>query len=291
MKPIILIGMGRSGTTIVFEALARHPKVGFFSNYTDKFFKLPQISIVHRFLKFGEKPQGQRTSLFNKFLPKTSEAYYTWSRLCGDKFRFSFMKNIKPTSYEIDKVKSYVSKILYWEGKERFIMKITGPPRLEFLHGIFPDAYFVDIIRDPRAVVASLLNVSFWKQRGLTKPFWENTLDEETMDLWKNKYDSTPESLAALENLEVYKQTNKELKATKANYLRIKYEDFVANPIEQTKIICNFSNLDWSEKIGNYINSKIYKNMNYKYKERLTKEQIRIIEEISAPIINEIGYR
>lgn len=31
--------------------------------------------------------------------------------------------------------------------------------------------------------------------------------------------------------------------------------------------------------------------MNYKYKERLTKEQIRIIEEISAPIINEIGYR
>lgn len=66
------------------------------------------------------------------------------------------------------------------------------------------------------------------------------------MDLWKNKYGSTPESLELWKTL---RYTNKELKATKANYLRIKYEDFVANPIEQTKIICNFSNLDCLKKL------------------------------------------
>ena len=42
MKPIILIGMGRSGTTIVFEALARHPKVGFLATIQTSFLSFPK---------------------------------------------------------------------------------------------------------------------------------------------------------------------------------------------------------------------------------------------------------
>ena len=47
-KPIFVIGTGRCGSTIVFEALALHEKLGWFSNYNDRFPNLEFVSLAPR---------------------------------------------------------------------------------------------------------------------------------------------------------------------------------------------------------------------------------------------------
>ena len=44
-KPIIIIGSGRSVTTIISEIVMRHPALTFTSNYNNKFYKYPIISV------------------------------------------------------------------------------------------------------------------------------------------------------------------------------------------------------------------------------------------------------
>lgn len=83
MSEIFFIGEGRSGTTIIFEAFARHKEIAFLSNYTDKFF-YPHFGFMHNIFKsYGVKPQHNDYRFYNKILPKTSEAYNTWEKLAG----------------------------------------------------------------------------------------------------------------------------------------------------------------------------------------------------------------
>ena len=48
-------------------------------------------------------------------------------------------------------------------GKPVFLHKYTGWPRTGFVREIFPDARFINVTRDGRAVVASALRTSWWK--------------------------------------------------------------------------------------------------------------------------------
>lgn len=282
--------MGRSGTTIIFEAFANHEKLGYLSNYTNKFFRFPQIGLIHRFFgKQGQKLQGQKVFFLNKTYPRTNEAYPTWEYLCGKKFRYSFLKNIGPTDGEIKKTRDYFKKILIYQGKKRFTTKLTGPPRMKFLAYIFPDAIFVDIIRDPRAVVASLLNVEFWKLKGLYNHHWRDSLNKEHIKIWEESGRS-PVTLAALEWHSAYEQTLIERQDVNPKYLQIKYEEFVENPKRTMDKIYKFVGLKLSNRVNNYMNMIKYKNMNYKYHEILTKKDVQIIENICQKQINKLYY-
>ena len=79
-KPIFVIGTGRCGSTIVFEALVLHEQLGWLSQYNDRFPRLelaslaPIIYNLPLHLPRGEKQQFQQgRSRLNKFLPKPAE--------------------------------------------------------------------------------------------------------------------------------------------------------------------------------------------------------------------------
>jgi len=287
-KPIFFIGEGRSGTTVIFESFAQHENIAFFSNYTDKFY-YPQVGIIHRlFRKQGKKPQ-YTNNIINKFLPKTSEAYNTWEKLAGKKFRNTFLRNCKPSQKEKNNIKNYISKIKLYQNKKRFATKLTGPPRITYLNNIFENAYFINIIRNPRAVVASLINVKFRIDQGFEKPFWENSLTNDLEKIWE-KYNKSPVALAALEWRSIYEQTNYESKKNNIKFYNLKYENFAEHPVKELKRIINFANLNYSDNIFKYTNENNYENMNYKYKERLSKRQVEIIEDICENAMRELNY-
>jgi len=48
-KPIIFIGSGKSGSTIISEIIMRHKDLAFPSNYQKMFFKNPKINIIRNF--------------------------------------------------------------------------------------------------------------------------------------------------------------------------------------------------------------------------------------------------
>ncbi|KGK91261.1 hypothetical protein DP73_04675 [Desulfosporosinus sp. HMP52] len=287
-KPIFFIGEGRSGTTIIFEAFSKHRDIAYLSNYTNRLW-LPQVGFVHNLInKQGKKNQYGDVSLFNKFYPKPHESYETWEKLSGKKFRQTFMKDMKATDREAKVVKEYIQKIIKWQNKERFSTKLTGPPRITYLSSIYNNAYFVNVVRDPRAVVASLLNVEFWKRKERT-PYWEGTFTEDRFEIW-DSYDKSPTALAALELCSVYEQTLHESKSNQSKLYTLRYEDFIDDPKHEMEKVLQFVGLEYCNNLDSYIGSTEYKNMNNRYRERLSNEEIEIIENICRDYINEYRY-
>ena len=45
-KPIIFIGTGRSGTTIISEIIDRHPDLAFPSNYQNRYPANPRVNLI-----------------------------------------------------------------------------------------------------------------------------------------------------------------------------------------------------------------------------------------------------
>ena len=165
LQPVFFIGASRSGTTIIFEAFTAHEQLGWLSNYNEKFPTMPFLGGLlvrladNKFVNLtGVKKQYNETFYFNKLLPKPDEAYSFWNYYTKTNFDRDYLINVEPTTCVKQSVRIAVDKVLRWEGKKLFSAKLTGPSRIHFLKSIFPDAKFVHIIRDGRAVVHSMLN-------------------------------------------------------------------------------------------------------------------------------------
>lgn len=290
-KPIFFIGMPRSDTTILFEAFAAHEDLGWLSNYSYRFPTIPHITLIHRFFRGaqGRKNQRRKLAIHERLLPEPQEVYNIWERLLGRKFLVTFLTNCWPSDEEIDKCRQFMASVLRAEGKRRFCAKFTGPPRIRFLSKIFPDAYFVDVIRDPRAVVSSLLAVTFWKKDGLEKPYWDGALGEKEISIWR-KTGNSPVVLAALQWCSVYEATMEEIRDVTNTYFRVKYEEFMDAPLESISQIGSFCGLGSCEKLERYIRQQQYENMNFKFRKDLSSDDIKIVEEIAEKYMRELGY-
>ena len=118
---------------------------------------------------------------------------------------------------------------LIYSGAKRFLNKNTrNCRRIRFLNKVFPDAKFIHIVRDGRAVVASLINVKFWKNlvpwilRGSTGAVNGNPDADEielASYLWK------------AEIRQIYRDI-KEIPSHR--FYEITYENFTASPISRT---------------------------------------------------------
>ena len=186
--------MPRSGTTVLSEAIAAHEDLGWISNYVNRLPMLPWLALFDRMadnsltggLLRGKKKQDLNLwSFFRKFLPHPDEALKFWQRFCGDKFLWDYLVNQSALPVEKDSLVKALHNILVLQGKKRLFTKLTGPPRIHYLSTIFPDAGFIHLLRDPRAVVSSLLRVNFWRfHGGLKKPWWKNGLPGEYLAEW-----------------------------------------------------------------------------------------------------------
>jgi len=290
--PVFVIGMGRSGSTIFFEAFSRHEKLMSFTNFTNRFPNQPVWAIINRFIStLGEKPQGQNLSILNKFLPKYSEAYDTLNFYFGHDFSTQFLPQILQSVKVKQEFNEYIDKLLKYSRKPRFCAKLTGPPRIIFINSLFKEPpIFIDIIRDPRAVISSLLNVDFWIKKGIDKLHWNNSLFPEDLKLWEVKYNKSPVALAAFEWRNVYRQTEKEKNEGGNKYLQIRYEDFIKKPLEEVEKTLDFTGLCLTTGVRNYILSKKYVQNNYKYKKYLAQKEINTVEEICNKEMIESGY-
>ncbi len=299
-SPIFLIGMGRSGTTVLAEAISIHKDLAWISKYLNKIPFFPYISFLNKitdipligvYLRRKKRQDKSSKYLFCRFFPYCIETYKIWQNLCGEKFSFDYLAHQKATEVEKEAVIKYVTKILKFQRKKRFFAKFTGPPRICFLQSIFPNAYFIHVIRDPRAVVNSLLKVRFWQEKGgLTKPFWKG-LPEEYLQEWERR-DRSPIALAALQWKRVVALTWEEKQyVLPGHFIEVRYEDFVEKPHEYLTEIFHKLELEDSPEAHKYISSigKL-RNMNYKYKQNLSKKDIKIIEEITKDIANKVGY-
>ncbi|MFK5948090.1 MAG: sulfotransferase, partial [Methylococcales bacterium] len=248
--PIFFIGVPRSGTTVIFESFARHEMLGWPSNYSRKFPSLPKLGLILRLTdnKFinlsGQKKQYNHVMIANKVLPKPAEAYEFWNHYTEIDFARQYLVDQSATPECINRLNSAVSSILYWEGKKVFSAKLTGPSRIHFLRSVFPDAKFIHVVRDGRAVVHSMLNSSAWSSRNfLDQPWWKGGLTDTDIKKW-NYSNKNPAVLAALQWNKIIDISQQEsIECNKNNYQEIKYEQFIESPYNSVKKLYDWCNL------------------------------------------------
>lgn len=265
-RPIIIIGSGRSGTTIISEILFRHEDLAWPSNYQEKFPSVPAINSVRSLFenKFwnlqGQKPQLNKVSRINKILFKPAEAYNFWEYLTGPEVDFSrgFLIEERPTEKDIKKIRKAFRKLVGYQSKKRLAFKITGPSRIGYLKAIFPDAIFINVVREPLSTINSWLNVDFWQDKGKHQLWWTGAYTEQEKE-WANKNADKPELLAAMQYRKLMEMTEKEITEQKAHCLTIRYEDFVDDASTVINRILHFAELEPSKTVNNYLSGiKIY---------------------------------
>jgi hypothetical protein len=298
-RPIFIIGSGRSGTTIVFEALAPHPDVGWLSNYSARFQRLGSLAdLPFRIYglpiapRRGEKPQhSQGFRRLNRLRPKPAEDYRTWNRLFGAEFDRSYLIGETAEHHQRVAATKRIARLLRIQGRNRFLAKLTGPPRIGFLASVFPDALFLNVVRDGRAVVGSLLNVHFWKEGGgYERPWWEGGLPSDWEREWE-AYDRSPLALAAIQWRRIVEVTEEESERLPASqYVEVRYEDFVNRATAVAKHLIDQCGLQEWPQLEEWLGQHTYQDFNHRTLERFSSRERQQLDVILGPTLHRLGY-
>ena len=153
--------------------------------------------------------------------------------------------------------------------------------RIELINSMFKDAYYVHIIRDGRAVASSLLNVGFWND---TDIWW---LGKKPSD-WERE-GKEPVELCALHWKHEVEEILKNRALFGERYVEITYEALVADVKNTLNKITEFCELRRSARFTKMLPPSL-PNMNYKWKEQLTKNQKIRLNKILEPFLMQLGY-
>lgn len=158
-EPIFIIGSGRSGTSLLYNLLAVHPDLCWFSNLSDRFARLPQLILLHRLADFSVVKKAIIGGKNFPLLPSEGGNIYRRSRFTDQKKTTEADLSRVDTKYFFEAIGAH----LRLTGKARFLNKRTAnTQRLRLMHALLPDAYWIHIIRDGRAVAHSLSRVDWW---------------------------------------------------------------------------------------------------------------------------------
>jgi len=184
-KTIIFLGMPRSGTTLISEYFSMHKDFAWITNYHEKFKGLFLLNLlvplsINRYWNIsGQKKQYQNVGFLNKIKVTPTEAYDFWEYQVGDKINFSLDAVLSDLDEkQIHRIRRNLSFLRKMQFKKHLAFKFTEPTRLSLLTKIFPEAEIIYVERDYLDCISSLLNVNFWRNADLVKPWWNISLKE-----------------------------------------------------------------------------------------------------------------
>ncbi len=258
--PFFIVGCGRSGTTLLRRMLDRHSAVGvpLESLFLLDYLRCPPPRALH-------------------FADRMAEEYEV-----GEWQVHLDPDALKEAPSIRDAIERLHAAYLQKHGKQRWGQKT---PRFvqygNLLKRQWPEAKFVHVIRDPRAVVASLMTSEVHLSNALYgSKRWRRDVG------------------AGLALASAYP----------GDVLEVRYEDLVSRPAEVLKRVCAFLDLAFEpamleepeplrREYGRYYD-QIHKMVERApdatrieaWRKSLTPSQLQLIEEICSPLMGELGY-
>lgn len=292
VKPIIIVGTGRSGTTLLHNILSHHPLLAWLIALLDK---MPDRTYLNRFImQVMDIPvMGNVLRGISDFEP--AECYQFW-----DDYVKGFGSVTAPPMRDLtaedvtEKSRKRILKVfpeLLTERKNRLLIKVSGWPRVGYLREVFPDAKIIHIIRDGRAVANSFLNVDWWWGWRGPGNWRHGELPSEYLDEW-NKYKRSFVALAGIEwkiLLDAFESSVQDIDPR--NYLEIRYEDLCADKTGVLRNVLDFCELDNCRSFARALENYPVKNTNFKWESELSKVQIEVLEDVLATHLRKHGYK
>lgn len=208
-------------------------------------------------------------------------------------------------------------------GRRRFAEKTPSNCfRIPFIHALYPDCRIINIIRDGRNVVRSMLrvqehskpdrNVHRFKKRIAHTPLWEwpAYLPRFFRTFWRARilgkpmkiWGPLPRDWQQWQNLPrhliVTEQWRRSVEASirdgralpSDNYFEIRYEALMQRPIDIISEMLEFTALPRSDEVLEYVERHIDPNRTHRWEGTLAEEQEREIVERIGPLLEELGY-
>ena len=285
-KPIFIISAGRSGSSTLHKLLAYHPDLAWLSGYCDKY---PHYPAINRWiLKSAELPFIGRL-LRRKMSPW--ESYRFWETYCpGFSLPCRDLVAADVATCAREGIRRALAQIAAHRG-QRLLLKITGWPRIGFLREIFPDAKFVHVMRDGRAVVNSILKVNWWW--GWRGP--ENWRWGELPDVYRREWETSGKSFVALAGIQwrILMDAAEEARQLVPNCdsMAVRYEDLCRDPVKVFRAVVDFAEL---RRLGHFeamVRHYPFRNTNAKWKSDLTPTQQDILQKVLADHLAKYGYK
>ena len=286
-KPVFIVGTGRCGSTIFFKLLSHHPKVCWHSTLEHKYPNSRLIGVKSRFIN-RDPFYSLCKQIISNFKP--TEIWDIWGKADPGFVEPCRALNAEDVS-ESNRKKfiDIVSKKVARSGDNRFTAKLTGWSRIPYLKEIFPDAVFVHVLRDGRAVANSLLHVDFWSGwNGIHN--WRWGYKDEYFKIFE-KYDESFAVLAGLQwKILVDEIENEGRNLKKSDFMTIRYEDLMDKPLNVMRDVCSFLDLSYTKKFDKKISNYNLRNMNYKWKENLTSIEKQKLNDFLQEDLRKYGY-
>lgn len=243
-RPIVIVGTGRCGSTLLHRLLARHDELGWLSTFNEVF---PSQTWLSVFSGLYRSPLPDRAKELRVF-PKPFEAYRFWEHYLP-----GFSRRERPLAAEdvpverIDPVRDATARVLRLQRRPRLLVKVTGWSRIAYFDRVYPDAHFIWLRRDPRSVVSSWIRAG-WLD--VTSPpdsrDWQwGEVDPRLRALWDELGGDSILSVALKIHLDLT-DIAANMRLFPARCHELWYEDLITEPTAAMQAICDSTGLAWT---------------------------------------------
>lgn len=259
-RPVFLVGLPRSGTTLIYNLLCAHPDAAYVTNGMNSFPRamraFDKIRSTFNFNVRGERFFGDS---IDSDITSPSEPIMLWNKwferpidqLSWPKVRGSDLPNSK-----IEEIHTDIKKVLSCFGagvdrSPRFVCKyVMFPTELRLLQDLFPDAKFVHIVRDARTTANSLLKLHrlcVEQAKKINHPTAQNLVPYPRLE-------KLPEYVAQFgadsiqTTAHVWEDAILEVEAAKSDlkhFAEIRYEDLLQEPEKHLRSLFEFMEMKW----------------------------------------------
>lgn len=293
---VFLVGAARSGTSLVYKALCLHPETGYLSNWSRRFPSVPVVSAANRIARRAPTTRnavwfadgsnayvyGRRRTLLERSFPMPIEGEPLFGR-CG-LHRVEPDEGPPPEDEVIGRLRSALTRHLRWAGGRVLVSKCVSNNRhVGLLRRAFPGARFVSIVRDGRAVAASLSRVDWWPNDVL---WWLG----DTPAAWERRGGDPIELCARnwVEDVRVIEQGLEEVPPEQV--MRLRYEDLVDRPLDTLRAVGRFAGLDDDPRWLAELASMSFPNRTERWVEVLDATALATVQRVQADELVRYGY-
>jgi hypothetical protein len=246
--PVFLVGPARSGTSLLYKMLCLHPDAAYISNWVRLAPTVPQLAVANRLAAAWPNVRqrawfddgnayvySRRRSLSRRLFPMPVEGEPLFAR----SHLAPVVGGVGPgRPPNLDRLRRSLRSVRRSSGGSVLVTKrIANILRIPLLVEAFPEARFVSMVRDGRAVAASLQIVDWWAESTV---WWYGGTPEMWADAGRD-----PWELCAKNWVEEVRITRAGLaEVAPGQQTELRYEDFVADPLPALRATAEFAGLD-----------------------------------------------
>jgi hypothetical protein len=288
---VFLIGAGRSGTTLLYKLLALHSDIAVINNYDQRFLAYSPGGMFLRLLRpfpnakkalwFSEGGGAYFRPGLKRLLPYPVEGESVYTR-CGVPLVIDDTGDVADQAGPC--LRRAFKRMRARYGGQVFLTKRTANNRrLEWLRAAFPDAKFINLLRDGREVAYSLSTVRWWDDHVI---WWSGKTPREMEAAgWDRLRVCARNWVEEVTSLETGMEG-----VPAGKRIDVRYEALLREPEKVMDELLSFLSIDKTKGFSDAIESLGLKERRPKWEAAWTEEQAREVLEIERDLLSKHGY-